>query len=100
MSEVKMVPAVCTQCGGALEVDPSRETGVCPFCGSTYVIEKAINQYNVQHAKIEHADNVNIDMTGAVHSVLDFVGKQMEEGREARKEERREERRIREKTTR
>ncbi len=85
---VKIVPALCTQCGGRVEVDPNSEKAACPFCGMTFIVEKAINNYNVQHATIEHADNVNIDMTGTVKTVLDFVGDQIKEGREERKEQR------------
>lgn len=89
MSEnVKIVPASCTQCGGSVEVDPNSEKATCPFCGTTFFVEKAINNYNVQHATIEHADNVNIDMSGTVKTVLDFVGDQIKEGREERKEQR------------
>ena len=90
-AKIKMVPALCTQCGGALTVDPSKETADCPFCGSSFIVEKAINQYQVQHATFEHVDNVNIDMSGTVNSVLDFVGKQMSEGREFKRELRKEE---------
>ena len=84
--QVKIVPAVCTQCGGELEVDPSQEKAVCPFCGTSFIVEKAIQNYTVQHATIEHADNVKIDMTGSVKTFFDFAGKQMSESREARKE--------------
>ncbi len=90
-AEVKMVPALCTQCGGTLTVDPHKETADCPFCGSSFIVEKAINQYQVQHATFEHVDNVNIDMSGTVNSVLDFVGKQMSEGRKLKREMRKEE---------
>ena len=34
---------------------------VCPYCGAAFIVEKAINEYNVQNALIEHADNVNVD---------------------------------------
>ena len=83
---VKIVPATCTQCGGTVHVDPSNTEAKCPFCGTSFVVEKAINNYNIQHATIDHADNVNIDMTGSVKSVLDFFGEQMSEGREIKKE--------------
>ena len=86
--EVKLVPAVCTQCGATLEVDPNQETAVCKFCNTTFIIEKAINNYNVKYANIEHADNVNIDMTGTVKEVLNFAGKQLSESRAERKEKR------------
>ncbi|MBO5621655.1 MAG: hypothetical protein J5959_08520 [Butyrivibrio sp.] len=85
---VKIVPASCTQCGGTVEVDPQTENAVCPYCGTTFIVDKAVNNYNVQHATIEHADNVNIDVTGSVKEVLNFVGDQMKEGREDRREAR------------
>ncbi|MCR5403836.1 MAG: hypothetical protein K6E91_08485 [Butyrivibrio sp.] len=87
---VKIVPASCTQCGGTVEVDPNSEKAVCPFCGTSFIVEKAINNYTVEHATIEHADNVKIDMTGSVKSVLDFVGDQMKESREERRQARKE----------
>ena len=95
-NEVKLKPAICTQCGGTLEVDPSKETAECPFCGATFVVEKAVNNYNVKYANIGHADNVNIDVSG----VFDMIGKQMSESRELRREERREERARRAETDR
>ena len=79
--EIRFVPAICTQCGASLEVDPSQEAAVCKYCGTPFIVEKAINNYN-----IEHADNVTIDMTGSVKETLDFLGNQMNESREAKKE--------------
>ena len=89
-NNIKMVPAICSQCGGTVEVNRSDETAKCPFCGASFIVEKAVNVYNVQHANIEHADNVNIDVTGAVKEVLDFAGNQMKEERKDRQERRRE----------
>jgi predicted RNA-binding Zn-ribbon protein involved in translation (DUF1610 family) len=83
---VKMVPALCTQCGGNVEVDLSKETAKCPYCGMEFIVEKAVNNYNVKYAHVEHADNVNIDVTGAVKEVLDFAGEQLKEGREDRRQ--------------
>ncbi len=56
------VKAICSNCTGILEVDNSREAAVCPFCGTPYIVEKAIQQYisvvnNNSH--IEHATFVN-----------------------------------------
>ena len=87
----KLLPAICTQCGAALEVDPTQEAAVCKYCGTPFIVEKAIQNYNVQHATIEHADNVTVDMTGTVKSVLDYMGEQAKERRELRREERQEE---------
>ncbi|MBQ8075594.1 MAG: hypothetical protein IJ237_06375 [Oscillospiraceae bacterium] len=87
-----LVPAVCTQCGGQLEVDPSQEAAVCKYCGTPFIVEKAIQNYNVQHATIEHVDNVNIDMKGTADSFFSFLGTQMSERRALRREERKERR--------
>ena len=43
----QLVPAKCTSCGGKLDVDPSQQAAVCPYCGSAFVVEKAINNYNI-----------------------------------------------------
>lgn len=88
----RLVPAVCTQCGAALEVDPSQEAAVCPYCNMPYIVEKAVRNYNIRNAKIEHADTVNIDMKGTADSFFRFLGTQLSESRAIRREERREER--------
>ena len=90
--EVKLVPAKCTQCGAQLEVDPNQEAAVCKYCGTPFIVARAINNYNVEHATIEHADNVNIDMTGSVKETLDFIGDQMNESRKTKRELRKMER--------
>ena len=40
------VAAKCTQCGANIEVDDTKEAGICKFCGTAFVTEKAINNYN------------------------------------------------------
>lgn len=42
-----LVPAICTQCGAQIEVDDTHEAGVCKYCGTAFITEKAINNYNV-----------------------------------------------------
>lgn len=86
--KIQLVPAICTQCGAQLEVDPKAEAAVCKYCKTPFIVEKAINNYTVQHATIEHADNVTVDMSGTVKETLDFVGKQMDESRKTRRENR------------
>lgn len=89
-NDVKMVPALCTQCGGKVEVDANSDEAKCPYCGMSFLVQKAINNYNVKYATIEHADNVNIDMGGAVKEVLDFAGNQLNESRKEWREIRKE----------
>ena len=90
-NSVKMVPSLCTQCGGTVEVNMAEQTAKCPFCGMTFNVEQAVTNYNIRYATIEHADNVNIDVSGAVKEVLDFAGNQMKESRQERQERRKEE---------
>lgn len=41
-----LMKAQCTNCGAALEVDNAKEAAICPYCGTPYIVEKAINNYN------------------------------------------------------
>ena len=41
-----LVPAICTQCGAQIEVDNTHAAGVCKHCGTAFITEKAINNYN------------------------------------------------------
>lgn len=40
-----IVPALCTQCGANLNIDSTLEKGICPFCNTSFLIEKAIQYY-------------------------------------------------------
>ena len=53
-----LVIAKCTQCGAALEVDQTMEAAVCPYCKMPYIVEKAINIYNIQNSLKENSDFV------------------------------------------
>ena len=88
----RLVPAVCTQCGGQLEVDPTQEAAVCKYCGTPFIVEKAIQNYSIQNARIEHVDTVNIQQKGTAESFFGFLSTQMSESRDVRREERREQR--------
>lgn len=44
-----LVPAICTQCGAQIEVDNTHEAGICKFCGTPFITEKAINKYTTVH---------------------------------------------------
>ena len=81
--KIELVPAVCTQCGATLEVDPTQEAAVCKFCNTPFIVSKAINNYT-----IEHADHVTVDLKGSVDSVLGFAGEQLDKAREERGQKR------------
>lgn len=60
-----LVAAKCTQCGSNIEVDESKEAGICPHCGTAFITEKAVHNYyntvnntyqnHIAHAHIDHA---------------------------------------------
>ena len=53
-----IIPAKCTNCGASLDVDNTKDAAICPHCGSAFIVEKAINNYNTtNHIP---ADTVNI----------------------------------------
>ena len=69
----RLVPAICTQCGGQVQVDPSQEAAVCQYCGTPFIVEKAIQNYSIQNAKIEHVDTVNINTKGTVMFAIQAI---------------------------
>lgn len=42
-----LVPAKCTSCGGSLNVDSIHKKALCPYCGTAFMVEQAINNYNI-----------------------------------------------------
>jgi len=85
--KAKMVPVICTQCCGKVEVDPSQEKAVCDYCGTTFLIEKAIKEYNVQNARIEHVDTLNIIKRGSLESSFIFVEKLLDKNQKQKEEQ-------------
>ena len=79
-----LVPAVCTQCGATLTVDPSKDAAVCQYCGTAFIVANAINQYKIAHADI-HADKVEVHTKSKTEAALDY----MKERQKVRAEEKR-----------
>ena len=53
-----LISAKCTNCGANLEVDNAKEAAICPYCGSAYVVEKAVNYYNTTNNITANVVNV------------------------------------------
>ncbi len=83
----KLVKGVCPQCGGQLEVDPAQDAAICPYCGTPYVVSKAVNNFNVQNAHIDHVDHVNVDLKGSVQSLIGLAEREFDKNREAKRED-------------
>ena len=41
-----LVAAKCTECGASIEVDDSKEAGICKHCGTAFVTQRTIHNYN------------------------------------------------------
>ena len=44
-----IVPALCTQCGAAVEVNDAQDAAICPHCRTPFIVEKAIHHYHTTH---------------------------------------------------
>ena len=71
------VAAKCTQCGANIEVDDSKEAGICKFCGTAFITEKAITNYNTYVTN--NFAGANINVTGANIENLLTLAKNAEE---------------------
>lgn len=66
------VQAKCPNCGGFLAVDNEKEAAVCQFCQTPFIVEKAINNYNINinnHITVEQA-NVRIEGAPSKENLL------------------------------
>ena len=55
-----IVPALCTQCGAAVEVNDAQDAAICPHCRTPFIVEKAINHYHTTHNYQINGGVVNI----------------------------------------
>ena len=60
-----LVRAICTQCGGVVEVSSEQEAAICRFCSTPFITQQAINNYNVQNT-------INADVVNVVRTTEDF----------------------------
>ena len=52
-----LVPAICTQCGAVLSVNPEQEAAICECCKTPFIVKKAIQNYSIH---IQNANSVII----------------------------------------
>lgn len=82
-SQIKIVPALCTQCSAQIEVDSSMDAAICPHCGTAFIVEKAVESFSfqeIQNARVEHIETVNINTTtqGNASTALYFIDKHLD----------------------
>lgn len=83
-----LVPAQCTNCGGELTVDPTQDAAVCKYCGTPFIVSKAVQNYNIQHNTYQ-TNIVNDQRKGAVESILSYASERQDKKQQRLDEERR-----------
>lgn len=74
-----LIPAKCTQCGANIEVDVSQEAGICKYCGTAFITEKAINNYNTYITNNNNFAGANINVVGGdVTNLLELAKNALE----------------------
>ena len=66
------VQGKCPNCGGVLAVDSAKDAAVCPFCETPFVIEKAINNYNITN-NINVGAGAVVNVTGSANSDFEIL---------------------------
>jgi len=46
-----LVAAKCTECGASIEVEDTKDAGICNFCGTAFVTQKIINEHHTHVTK-------------------------------------------------
>ena len=57
---MSLINAICTNCGAHLKVESNKEAAICEYCGSAFIVEKAIKNYNFVNNNKINAEVVNI----------------------------------------
>ena len=71
-----LVAAKCTQCGANLQVNSENECSICSACGTPFITEKAITNYNTTINNTYNIDNKTIVSGNAeVHIHNDEINK-------------------------
>lgn len=58
-----LTDAKCTNCGAPLKVDSSKDAAICRYCGSAFIVEKAIQNY---YFSGNITNNINADVVNVM----------------------------------
>ena len=68
---MSLVPAICPQCGGQFEIEKEKEASVCQYCGTPFIVEKAINNYTTTITNNNNFSGATINVSnGNVENLL------------------------------
>lgn len=72
-----LVSAKCTNCGGKIKVDDTKEAGICERCGAAFITEKAINNYITNY---NTTNNITNNTTNNITKIVN--GKDVDDAEE------------------
>ena len=73
-NNINFVPAICPQCGAQLNVNPETDAAVCEYCNTPFVVEKAINKYNITN----HIQNTTVVNQNTKRGLFDLLAAKKE----------------------
>lgn len=69
-----LVAAKCTECGANIEIDDTKEAGICKYCGTAFITEKAITNYNTYITNNNNFAGANINVVGGdIENLLELA---------------------------
>ena len=54
---MKLVSALCPNCGRSLDLNPNDRAALCPYCNTPFVVEDAVRSYRNRQADSPHASS-------------------------------------------
>ncbi len=61
---IKLIPGICTQCGATLSVNKSEKAMICPYCNTSFIVEKAIQNFNTTYNTTNNIAAQNVFVQG------------------------------------
>ena len=49
-----LLKGICSNCGGVLDVDSNGKFAICPYCGTSFIVEDAVEEYNIHQENYIH----------------------------------------------
>lgn len=68
----KLIKGKCPECGGILEVDKTKDAMICPFCGTPYIVDKAISNYMIGTINVAQGGKANITINNTNTTIKHF----------------------------
>lgn len=74
------VAAKCTECGANIEVDDTKDAGICKYCGTAFITEKAINNYNthITNNNNFYGANVTVQNNQSIEGLLILAKRELQ----------------------